>query len=71
MSDQSALSELPVAYAVALRLRRAGQTEEAVAHALGIEPAAAGPLLAIAESKLAELSNSSTHHATEPEKGTS
>lgn len=58
MTEDEAISELPLAYAVALRLRRAQQTDEAIARALGVDEMALEPLLAIAEAKLAELCRS-------------
>jgi hypothetical protein len=52
-----ALAELPVAHAVALRLRAAGADEGVIAAALGIDPAGVPALLEVAEAKLAaELS---------------
>jgi DNA-directed RNA polymerase specialized sigma24 family protein len=51
-----ALAELPVAYAVALRLRAAGADDQAIAAALGIDLAGVPALLEVAEAKLsAEL----------------
>lgn len=48
-----ALGELPVAHAVALRLRAAGAGEQTIAAALGIDPAGVAVLLEVAEAKLA------------------
>ena len=50
-----ALEALPDAYAIALRLRDEGVASEAVARVLGVEPEAVGPLLTLAEAKLASL----------------
>ncbi len=49
-----ALSRLPSAHSLALRLRDAGLPAELIAECLGIEPEALGPLLVVAEDKLAE-----------------
>jgi hypothetical protein len=46
---------LPDAYAIALRLRDEGVEPDAVARVLDIEPEAVGPLLTLAEGKLAGL----------------
>jgi DNA-directed RNA polymerase specialized sigma24 family protein len=50
-----ALRRLPSAYALALRLRDAGVTAEVIAAAVGVDPEALGPLLALAEAKLATV----------------
>jgi DNA-directed RNA polymerase specialized sigma24 family protein len=50
------LAELPVAYAVALRLSDAGVSTQVIARAIGIEPEAVKPLLSLARAKLAERS---------------
>src|SRR5262249_10148774 len=50
-----ALSQLPVAYAVALRLSELGVSTDVIAHAVGIEPDAVDPLLRLAHAKLREL----------------
>ena len=56
MDRDRALAELPVAHAVALRLRTAGADDGAIAAALGIDPAGVPALLEVAEAKLsAEL----------------
>jgi DNA-directed RNA polymerase specialized sigma24 family protein len=56
MDRDHALAELPVAYAVALRLRAVGADDQAIADALGIDPAGVPALLEVAEAKLsAEL----------------
>lgn len=52
---REALDRLPVTYAAVLRLRAAGATIEVMAAQLEIEPEAVGPLLAIAEAKLARI----------------
>jgi DNA-directed RNA polymerase specialized sigma24 family protein len=49
---ERALAELPVAYAVALRLRAAGADDQTIAAALGIDPAGVPALLEVAEAKL-------------------
>jgi DNA-directed RNA polymerase specialized sigma24 family protein len=51
-----ALARLPVAYAVALRLSDLGVSTDVIAHAVGVEPEAVGPLLRLAHAKLRELS---------------
>ena len=61
---EQALFELPVAYAVALRLSDAGVSTEVIAQAIGIEPEAVEPLLRLARAKLAE-------HVTPPGPGRS
>jgi len=48
-----ALQALPGKYAMALRLRDEGVEPDAVARALDVEPEAVGPLLTLAEAKLA------------------
>ena len=56
MDRDRALAELPVAYAVALRLREGGADDEAIAAALGIDAAGVPALLEVAQAKLsAEL----------------
>jgi len=50
-----ALQALPDTYAVALRLRDEGVEPDAVARVLDVEPEAVGPLLTLAEAKLAGL----------------
>ena len=50
-----ALRRLPVAHSLALRLRDAGLSGELIAECLGIEPEALGPLLVVAEAKLAAI----------------
>jgi DNA-directed RNA polymerase specialized sigma24 family protein len=56
-----ALAQLPVAYAVALRLSDLGVSTEMIAHALDIEPDAVGPLLRLAHAKLRELLEAPGH----------
>ncbi|MEJ3654570.1 hypothetical protein WEH80_16510 [Actinomycetes bacterium KLBMP 9759] len=51
----AALSRLPPSYSLALRLRDAGLDRVLIAECLHIEPEAVGPLLAVAELKLAVL----------------
>jgi hypothetical protein len=48
-----ALRRIPTAHSLALRLRDAGLGAELIAECLGIEPEALGPLLVVAEQKLA------------------
>lgn len=48
-----ALSQLPSAHSLALRLHDAGLPADLIAECVGIEPEAVGPLLSIAEEKLA------------------
>jgi DNA-directed RNA polymerase specialized sigma24 family protein len=55
MDEESVLARLPEAYAAALRLRRQGLDEGAIADQLGLERQAVGPLLRLAEAKLAAL----------------
>ncbi|MFC7621355.1 hypothetical protein [Microlunatus sp. GCM10028923] len=50
---ERALRQLPDAYARALRLRDAGSSETEIAARLELEPEAIGPLLEVAEAKLA------------------
>jgi DNA-directed RNA polymerase specialized sigma24 family protein len=50
-----ALQALPPRYAIALRLRDEGVEPAAVARVLDIEPEAVGPMLTLAEAKLAGL----------------
>jgi DNA-directed RNA polymerase specialized sigma24 family protein len=51
---EDVLAELPVAYAVALRLYDAGVSTQLIARAVGIEAEAVEPLLRLARAKLAE-----------------
>jgi DNA-directed RNA polymerase specialized sigma24 family protein len=53
-----ALKALPPSYAIALRLRDEGVEPAAVARVLDVEPEAVGPLLTLAEAKLAGLMES-------------
>lgn len=56
MHDEAdALARLPAAYAEALRLQRQGADETTIAAELEIEPQGVGPLLRLAEVKLACL----------------
>jgi hypothetical protein len=54
------LERLPVTYAKAMRLREQGETDEAIAARLGIEPEAVEPLVRIGEAKLAALRRPAT-----------
>lgn len=55
MDYDQAVALLPVAYATALRLRAAGIEPAGIAERLDVPTEAVGPLLAIAEAKLARL----------------
>jgi DNA-directed RNA polymerase specialized sigma24 family protein len=55
MDEESTLARLPEGYAAALRLRRQGLDDAAIAERLGLEREAVGPLLQVAEAKLAAL----------------
>ena len=55
MDLTSALDELPEVHAAVLRLHRAGIAAAGIAAELGIEVDAVGPLLRVAEAKLARL----------------
>jgi DNA-directed RNA polymerase specialized sigma24 family protein len=55
MDDEAAISRLPKTHASALRLRARGFDDDAIARALSLDPGAVGPLLAIADAKLAAL----------------
>lgn len=50
-----ALEALPHTYAIALRLRDEGIGTDAMARVLDVEPESVGPLLTLAEAKLAGL----------------
>ena len=54
-SLRGALDRLPAAYGLALRLRDAGVAHEVIADCLGIEVESVGPLLVLAEEKLAVI----------------
>lgn len=60
----AALGRLPVTYALALRLRDAGADDTTLAERLGIAPQAVGPLLAVADAKLAALQDDRSTHGT-------
>jgi hypothetical protein len=55
VADVRALGRLPATYAEVLLLRERGETDEAIAAQLGIEPEAVEPLVLVAEAKLAAL----------------
>jgi hypothetical protein len=55
ITRDSLLRRLPLAHAVAVRLREAGADDELIAVALDIEPEGVEPLLAIASAKLRRL----------------
>lgn len=52
---EDALVQLPVGHAVALRLEAAGEDEDTIACALGIDPSGVAALLELAHAKLARL----------------
>jgi DNA-directed RNA polymerase specialized sigma24 family protein len=52
---QAAIRRLPVRHADALRLHDGGASDEHIAERMGIDPLTVGPLLAIAEAKLAAV----------------
>jgi hypothetical protein len=62
-----ALRLLPFAHATAVRLREAGAPDSLIADALGIDAEAIGPLLHVADSKLALLS-APEDEATQPDR---
>jgi DNA-directed RNA polymerase specialized sigma24 family protein len=62
-----ALERLPATHAEALRLREHGETDEAIAVHLGIEPEAVAPLVRVAEAKLAALADQAARHRVAPE----
>jgi hypothetical protein len=51
MDREEQLRRLPLAHAVALRLRDAGASDELIAAALGVELEGVGPLLEVGEAK--------------------
>ena len=55
MDRSQALEALPNTYAIALRLRDEGVQPDAMARVLNVEPEAVGPLVTLAEAKLAGL----------------
>ena len=55
ITRDSLLRRLPLAHAVAVRLRESGSDDELIATALDIEPEGVEPLLAIAAAKLRRL----------------
>ena len=61
MDRTAAIAKLPEAYATALRLRDEDLTDEAVAARLEIEVEAVGPLLLVAEAKLAHILMAAGH----------
>lgn len=69
MTYEEALDLLPVMYAQALHLRRLGCDEQAIAAELAVEPAAVGPMLQLAEAKLARLLTESTELAPSDGRG--
>lgn len=54
MASDEQIGELPLAYAVALRLDRAGASPDLIATALGVEREAVPSVLELAQRKLAE-----------------
>jgi hypothetical protein len=55
MPESDDLNRLPETYALALRLRGEGLGDDAIGRVLDIETESVGPLLELAESKLAGL----------------
>jgi hypothetical protein len=55
MDRGEALARLPAVYSLALRLRDARLPADLIAECLRVEPEAVGPLLDMAEAKLAAL----------------
>jgi hypothetical protein len=55
MHDAGLLAQLPETYAAVLRLREQGLDEPAIAAALSVDAEAVGPLLQVADAKLAAL----------------
>jgi hypothetical protein len=55
MPELDDLNRLPETYALALRLRSEGLGDDAIGRVLDIETESVGPLLELAESKLAGL----------------
>lgn len=53
VARDAALDRLPLTYAVAIRMRHEGIADPVIARCLGIEPEAIGPLLRVADAKLA------------------
>jgi orotate phosphoribosyltransferase-like protein len=64
VSERDGLDWLPETYAAAIRLRKQGLDDDRIAAELGLEPEAVGPLLLLAEAKIA------ARHASESEEGT-
>jgi DNA-directed RNA polymerase specialized sigma24 family protein len=60
------LERLPATYAEVMRLREHGETDEAIAARLGIEPEAVEPLVRIGEAKLAALRQPATPEHSAP-----
>lgn len=58
---EEALGRLPGVYSLGLRLRGAGLPDELIAECLAVEPEAIGPLLEVAEAKLAALLDGGCH----------
>lgn len=65
-SRSEALAQLPAAYSLALRLHDEHLPLRVMAERLSVEPEAVGPMLAVAEAKLAAL----LRRATAPADGT-
>jgi len=64
---ETALSRLPATYETALRLRNAGLDDAGVASKLQIPLEAVGPLIHLAEAKLARLIAASEQATREPQ----
>jgi hypothetical protein len=65
--EARALERRPATHAQALRLREHGETDEAFAGRLGIEPEALAPLVRVAQAKLAALADPAARHRVAPE----
>jgi hypothetical protein len=64
MREPDDMNRLPETYALALRLRSEGLGDEAIGRVLDIETESVGPLLDLAESKLAGLACRCDHGGT-------
>jgi hypothetical protein len=65
MPELDDLNRLPETYALALRLRSEGLGDDAIGRVLDIETESVGPLLELAESKLAGLACRSSQGTTD------
>lgn len=62
MDDDDLLGRLPVPYAVAVRLRRAGAPDSTIAVAAAVDEAAVAQLVHLGEAKLRTLARSAPDH---------